>query len=317
MATYEVPYPTVSEAVSDILKIKEERLEFKTSHKVHGSVLIPLFASFDSADYVRENQKVVLAASVGYYSELNYESLHVSARIGRRDETVERLSKSGLPKAAVRALGGAVCRSEWRSNVETPANSIRHTTFYLLYEDLQDFPLLADELHLRAVSVLTPKSEIERLMTERTGRREQDYLLKIEKRLFDAKGVEFEEGVFKLLCRMGFDVAWENRNPPFDILAASPNGCLVVECTWDTPSVAMARELIDQAQSCRSTENPLVLPVLATNRTSWSDLDKDLLNMELRGKVYFMTRDRLMQALEKLEVESASRTATYLGLFKW
>ena len=133
----------------------------------------------------------------------------------------------------------------------------------------------------------------------------------------NAKGGEFEEGVFRLLCRMGFDVAWENRNHPFDILAASPNGCLVVECAWDTPSVAMARELIDQSQSYRSTENPLVLPVLATNRTSWSDLDKDLLNMELRGEVYFMTRDRLMQALEKLEVESASRTATYLGLFKW
>jgi hypothetical protein len=316
VVTYRVPYPTVSEAVSDILRISEDRLAFKTSQAVHGSLLIPLFVSFESAAYVRKEQSVALAAVVSYYSKLNSESLQVSARVGTRDETVERLPRTALLKGTAREHGQALCKSEWQADVETPANSIRRTTFYLVYEAIQDSPLLVDELHLMSVSDLASKSEIERLMTERTDTTERDHLLMIEKRLFDEKGKNFEEGVFRLLCRMGFDVVWEGRNYPFDILAASPNGCLVVECTWDTPSVAMTQELMNQARSYRTAENPLVLPVLATNRVSWNDLDKDLLSMERRGEVYFMTRDRLMNALEKLKVESASRTTAYLGLFK-
>lgn len=316
VVTYKLPYSTVSEAVSDILRIREERLEFKTSQAVHGSLLIPLFVSFESGAYVRKEQSVALAAVVSYYSKLNSESLRVSARVGARDETVERLPKTGLPKGTAREHGQHLRKLEWQASVQTPASSIRRTIFYLVYEAIQDSPLLVDELHLMSVSDLTSKSEIERLMTERTDTPERDYLLMIEKRLFDEKGKEFEKGVFRLLCRMGFDVVWEGRNHPFDILAASSNGCLVVECTWDTPSVAMAQELMDQARSYRTEENPLVLPVLATNRISWSDLDKDLLSMERRGEVYFMTRDRLMNALDKLKIESVSRTTTYLGLFK-
>jgi hypothetical protein len=277
---------------------------------------MPLFVSFESAAYVRKEQSVALAAVVSYYSKLNPESLQVSARVGARDETVERLSKTGLPKGTACEHERSLCKSEWQTGIETPANSIRRTTFYLVYEAIQDSPLLVDELHLMSVSDLTSKSEIERLMTERTDTPERDYLLMIEKRLFDEKGKDFEKGVFRLLCRMGFDVVWEGRNHPFDILAASPNGCLVVECTWDTPSVAMAQELMTQACSYRTPENPLVLPVLVTNRISWSDLDKALLSMERRGEVFFMTRDRLMNALDKLKVESASRTTAYLGLFK-
>ncbi|MGA2238798.1 MAG: hypothetical protein ABSG74_06275 [Candidatus Bathyarchaeia archaeon] len=320
VVTYEVPYSTVSEAVSDILKIKEERLEFKSTRAVHGSVLIPLFVSFESAKYDRARDKFHLVAKILHHSRIDSERLFVSARVEGREGRIEKLRKTQLPATRIVGPEKDLHRSEWWSPVETPATSVRHTTFYLVYEGIGDLSLLVDEEHLRSVPVLTAKSEIERLMTERSNRRELDYLTKIEKQLLDAKGEQFEEAVFMLLSRMGFDVAWENKNHSFDVLAASPNGCLVVECTSDPPSVRMAEELRNEAQSYENEKNPRVLAVLATNQTMWNELesDLDLVKMEREhGQVYFLTRDRLKRALEELKSESLARSERYLRSFEW
>jgi hypothetical protein len=320
VVTYNVPYSSVSEAVSDILEIKEDRLEFKTGQKVHGTVLLPLFASFDSARYERDKNRLHLSAIVVHHSKVNSGRLFVSARVERREETVERLRKTRLPDSRILGPEEDLRRSEWKSLVDAPATSVRHTIFHLVYEAIEDFPLLIDEDHLRLVPVLTAKSEIERLMTERSDRRGLDYLTKIEKHLLDAKGDQFEEAVYMLLSRMGFDVAWESKNRSFDVLAASPNGCLVVECTSDPPSAVMAEELRDEAQSYKNEKTPRVLAVLATNQTLWSDLESDIdvVKMEReRGEVYFLTRDRLKRVLEELKLESLGRSEKYLRRFEW
>jgi hypothetical protein len=320
VVTNEVPYSTVSEAVSHILRIKEERLEFRSTRAVHGSVLIPLFASFESARYDRARHGFHLVATVMYHSSVDSEKLSVSARVERHNENIERLRKTGLPGTKIIGPEKDLHRSEWRSPVEIPATSVRHTTFYLVYEAIEDLPLLIDEEHLRSVPVLTPESEIERLMTERSDRRRLDYLMKVEKQLLDTKGDQFEEAVFMLLSRMGFDVAWESKNRSFDVLAASPNGCLLVECTADPPSVRMAEELRDEARSYTNAKNPRVLAVLATNQTPWNELesDLDLVKMEReRGEVYFLTRDRLKRVLEELKSESQARSERHLRSFEW
>jgi hypothetical protein len=320
VVTYEVPYSTVSEAVGDILKIKEERLEFRTTRAVHGSILIPLFASFESARYKRGKDKFHLVAMVAHHSKVDSERLFVSARVESREGTVERLRKTRLPDGGILGPEEDLRRSEWRSLIEARAASVRHTTLNLVYEGIEDLSLLIDEEHLRLVPVLTDKSELERLMTERSDRRELDYLMKIERQLLDAKGEKFEEAVFMLLSRMGFDVAWESKNRSFDVLAASPNGCLVIECTSDPPSVAMAEELRDEAQCYKTEKNPRVLAVLATNQTPWNELasDVDLAKMEREhGKVYFLTRDRLKRILEELKLESLGRSEKYLRRFEW
>ncbi len=203
--------------------------------------------------------------------------------------------------------------------MQTPTASVHGTSFHLTYEGLEGTPLPIDEDHLRFVPVIVPKTEIEKLMTEGSDRRRLDNLMKIEKLLLDGKGTEFEEGMFMLLCRMGFDVAWESRQSRFDLLAVSPNGCLIMECTSDQPSVAQAEDLEERASSYRNERNPLVLPVLATNLTLLSEVESDsqLIKLERHsGEVYFLTRDRLKRLLDKVKHESLGRTEEYLELFQ-
>ena len=308
--TYDVPYSSVSEAVSDIFRIKEDRLKFKTEQSIHGSVLLPIFASFDSARYDRSEQKLRLVVQVTHHSKVNQEKLYVSARLETRDQRTERVPKTRPTRAA--PTDEELCRSEWGSYVELSPALVQRTSFHLVYDLVDDYPLLIDQAYLQSVPALTAKSEIEKLMTEKSDRRRLDYWTKIEKWLLDGKGDEFEEAMFMLLSRAGFDVSWESKNSPFDILAASPNGCLVVECTSDPPSVAMAEELKSSAQLYRSQMNPLVLPVLATNQTSSRDLDLDTTRMHQYGEVYFLTRDRLKQLLDTARYESLARTEKYL-----
>lgn len=317
--TYEVPYSSVSEAVSHILDIKEDRLEFRSSEDAHGTILLPIFASFQSVRYERRGEKLHLVATVVYHCKLNPEKLFVSARLQRHDRTIERFHKTRLTGARVVGPEEGLCRCERSTPVEAAAVDVDRATFHLSYEPPDYSPLPIDEDHLRFVPVVTADSEIQRLMTERSDRRGLNYLMKIEKQLLDKKGKDFEEAVFMLLSRMGFDVAWESKDSPVDIIAASPNGCLVVQCTSDQPSVAMARDLKDHAQCYRNAENPRVLPVLATNQSMSSQIhnDVDLARMEQQREVYFLARDRLATLLEELKHESLRRTEKYLVQFAW
>ena len=316
--TYDVPYSSVSEAVSDILGMSEDKLEFKTSQMVHGSVLLPIFASFDSAKYLRDEQKLHLVATVVYHSKVNPEKVCVSARIGRRDQRTERLQKRSLSSTRIIGPEEELCRSQWRSPVDTAAALINHAVFNLSFEVTDGSPLHIDETHLGFVPELTTESEIERLMMEKTDRRRLDHYMKIEKGLLEKKGKDFEEALFMLLCRIGFDVAWESENSSFDILAVSPNGCLIVECTSDPPTVTMAEELKTLAQSYKSEKNPYCMPVLATNLTKSSDLDYDLQKMQQENEVYLLTRDRLKQLFDAVKHESLTRTERYLlEYFRW
>jgi len=315
--TYDVPYSSISEAVSDIFHVNEERLEFKASQSQHGSVLLPIFASFDLAKYDREGNKLRLVTQVICHSKVNREKLYVSARVEAANHAVERVQKTQL-KSAIVGLEEELCRSEWLSEPKLPAASVHHTRFYLVYDLINDSPFLIDQEYLRSVPALTTKSEINRLMEERSDRRRLDYWTKIERSLLDKKGEDFEKAVFMLLSRSGFDVAWESKNSDIDILAVSPNGCLVVECTWDPPSTAMAQELKELAQSYRNEKNPRVLPVLATNQTSSDDLDQDMKKMHQDGEVFFLTRDRLKQLVDAVQHESLARTEKYLQRhFTW
>jgi hypothetical protein len=316
--TYKVPYASVAEAVSDILGITEANLEFKNSQMVHGSILFPIFASFESAKYVRERQKLHLSATVVYHCKVNPETLYVSARVETREQGAERLQKRSMASTTIPGREQELCRSEWRSPVETAAGSVRHTNFYLINEAIESFSLLIDEANLRFVPELVTELEIRRLMTEKTDRRELDHIMKIEKGLLERQGKDFEEALFMLLCRMGFDVAWENENSPFDILAVSPNGCLVVECKSKPPTAAMAEELRDLARSYVNENNPYVMPVLATNLTKLSDLDRDLMQVWQRNEVCMLTRDRLEQLLNAVKHESLEKSERYLQqYFTW
>ena len=320
--TYEVPYSSVSEAVSDILRISEDRLEFKASQMVHGSVLLPIFASFETARYVQDQQKLHLSATLLHHSKVDPETLYVSARVETREQKPERLPRKSLTGMKIAAPEKEHCRSEWRSPVETGVCSVRHTYFYLVHEATKSFRLLIDEAHLGFVPELTTKSEIERLMKEppsgATNRRRLDYAMKIRKGILEKQGKEFEEAMFMLLCRMGFDVAWENENSPFDILAVSPNGCLVVECKSKPPAAAMAEELRDLARSYTNENNPHVTPVLATNLVKLSDLDRDLMQVWQRNEICMLTRDRLEHLLDAVDDESLGRSERYLRqYFAW
>ena len=320
--TYEVPYSSVSEAVSDILGISEDKLEFKTSQMVHGSVLLPIFASFESVRYVRDQQKLHLSATLLHHSKVNPETLYVSARVETREQRPERLPKRSMGGMKITAPEKELCRSEWKSPVRTGLGSIRHTHFYLVHEVTKSFSLAIDEAHLRLVPELTTKSEIERLMKEppsgATNRRGLNYAMKIRKGILEKQGKEFEEAMFMLLCRMGFDVAWENENSPFDILAVSSNGCLVVECKSKPPTAAMAEELRDLARSYTNENNTHVTPVLATNLVKLSDLDKDLMQVWQRNEICMLTRDRLEHLLDAVDEESLGRSEQYLRqYFAW
>jgi hypothetical protein len=190
-------------------------------------------------------------------------------------------------------------------------------SFHLTYEGLQGTPLPIDEDYLGFVPVIVPKTEIERLMTDR-GRRQLDNLTKVESLLLDGKGEKFEQGTFMLLCRMGFDVAWESKQNRFDLLAVSPNGSLIVECTSDPPSAAQAEDLKERASAYRNESNPLVLPIFATNLTQLGEVESDteLIKLEQQAEVYFLTRDRLKRLLEEVKYESVSRTEKYLTRFQ-
>ncbi len=316
--TYVVPYSSFSEAVSDILHVREESLEFRTHSTVHGAVLLPIFAAFDSVKYDQSGQKVGLAATVILHSKENHEKVCVSARLETFDKAVMRIKKTHVPQPKVRGPEEGCCRSVWLAPLDLDAASIRDTRLSLAYDVVDSSPFLIDEENLRSVPALTAKSEIKRLMESRSDRRRLDYWLKIEKWLLDEKGEKFEEAVFRLLARIGFDVAWESKNNPIDILAISPNGCLVVDCTSDPPSAAMAQELKELARSYTNESNPYVMPVLATNQIVTSDLDQDLQRMQQNNEVYFLTRDRLRSLLGDVESESLARTARYLQKhFMW
>ena len=316
--TYDVPYSSISEAVSEIFKINEDRLEFRRGDFPEGSVLFPIFAAFDLAKYDRSEQKLRLVARIIYHSKATPERLYVSAKLEASDKRVERARRTRLKSGKVVGPEKELCRVEWSSPVELPAASVRYARVNLVYDPIDDSPVLIDQEYLRLVSALTNNSEIKRLMEEKSDRRRVDYWTKLEKGLLDGKGDAFEEAMFTLLSRAGFDVSWESKNNPFDIFAASPNGCLVVECTRDPPSVAMAQELKELAESYVNEKNPRVLPVLATNQTASGDLDQDMNRMHQDGGVYFLTRDRLKQLLDAVRQESLVRTEKYLERhFTW
>lgn len=315
--TYRVPYATISEAVSHKLDISEDKLEFKTAQATHGTILLPIFASVEHVGYGREGPSVDCIARVVYHSKVDPDKLLVSARVTRRDQSVERLQQTPLSSYKVAGPEEGLLRREWRQTIQTPATSVHLTSFHLAYEGLDTrFPI--DEDYLRFVPVIVPKTEIERLMTEGTGRRRLDNLTKIENLLLDGKGDKFEEGMEMLLCRMGFDVAWEGKQSRFDTLAVSPNGSLIVECTSDPPSAAQAEDLKERANSYRNESNPLVLPVLATNMTQLSEVEADLglIGLERQGEIYFLTRDRLKRLFEEVKHESLGRTEKYLNRFQ-
>jgi hypothetical protein len=316
--TYVTPYTSISEVINDVLGLPREKLRFEVDRIVHGSVLLPIFACLESANYEREKQKVSLVAKLVYHSNVDLGKIGVSARVEKRDQTVERLPKSSPADETAFTSEGELLVAEWESLVEASVTSINRTSLYLSYEEIESLPLLIDEKTLFSVPEVTSREEIERIMTKKAigGRAQKlDYLLKIEKMLFGQKSNEFEEALFILLCRLGFDVAWENRNDPLDILALSPNGCLAVECTLASPNTVMARELKNKAQQYRSQENPRVIPVLALSQTTSSELDQGLQKMEQEGEICILTKDRLKQLLDALKKESSCRTEHYLSRY--
>jgi hypothetical protein len=310
-------YNSISEVINDKFGFSKDKFRFEANRLSRGLLVYPIFTSFESASYARERQKVRLVARVVYHSKQKPENICISARIEPRDEDVERLEKSHVATGKTQEnLEKELLVSSWESVVKAPAPSIVRSNLSLSCELTESLSLQIDEWPLKSVPELTSRLEINKIMTEKAtaGRnRALDYFLKIEKMLLGLKGDEFEEAMFMLLCRLGFEVAWQHKNDPVDIVALSPNGCLVVGCTSAPPTVAMAEDLVKQAQSYRNENNPVVMPVLALNQTDSSDLSQDLQKMQQEEQICFLTKDKLRSLFDVAREESSDRTERYLS----
>lgn len=314
--SHALPFRDFAEAIRDEFDMSDDLLQIKRNGKPQGHLLIPILAAFQSIQYVRQDDKLQLRIQVKYHPSILPENLEVSAIVDKKDGTVNRLRRMPL-KGKKTILSDEHRLIELLREVEAKPEEIKRVTAYLVLQGFPEIPSVLDELHMDQPLDVVPEQFVAKLVREeeRRGVREARYLAKLEKRLMEGKGKDFEDAVMELFLRAGFDVA--RKDPEYDLLACCPQGIFAIECTSDLISKSMIDKLIDVTDGLKGSTGKYVKPVIFTNQMNSGDLDPAMKSMVTTDKLFICARDEILRLFDRLSSERSARTAAFSRFLKW
>jgi len=312
----DVPYADYAESISQNLSFKKDRLEIDRDGKPRGYLLIPIYARIFDCRYGLEGGQFSLDIITEFYHKIPFGKLALSSRIEMRDGTRIYIRKQRLQKLDIQRTR-EMCIARKTLKARTDPSETSWIVINLVLDNRE--PILLDKMMERELKVLLPETKISQIMREYEfkGREQTEYLEKTWKKLMEGKGHEFEDAVFTMLTRLGFDAVLEARqkNHLYDILACSPQGVLIVECTSDRISKVMAEKIYSTASEIQKQLKVRAIPLIFTNQINSNELDANVQDFCRRSRVLIVTRDRISTIIEIALEQRPARTFLFWQFF--